>query len=157
MERLLIKSFFWRKTSYTGLHRGNKSLGWLWRRWNHGRKSDAAFRKIHDLQAESLWWSNGCNSTVLDDMHGSYREAASLSYCSTRGQFWWENGCVGVLLTLLLTHQQAQPCQTWQLVCTSDKKQTFTIQWRRDHLLCSTASEIQPPNRCWSVRRAITE
>ena len=100
------------------------SLGSLWRRWNHRKKSDSAFRKIYDLQARS-WWSNGCNSTVLDDMHGSYGEAASLSYCSTRGQFWWENMCVGDLLTLLLFHQQAHPCQIWQLVCTSDKKQRF--------------------------------
>ena len=110
-----------------------------------------------DLQAESSWWPNGCNSTVLDDMHWSYGEAASLSYCTTRGQFWWENVCMGVRLTLLLFHQQAQPCQAWQLVCTSDKKQRFTTQWRRDHLLCSIASEIPPPNRCWPARRAITE
>ena len=40
----------------------------------------------------------------LDDMHGSYGEAASLLYCSTRGRFWWENVCVGVLLTLLVFH-----------------------------------------------------
>ena len=62
--------------SLRGLDRGNKSLNWLWQRWNHWRKPDTAFRKIYDLQAESLWWSNGYNSTVLDDIPGSYGEAA---------------------------------------------------------------------------------
>ena len=36
----------------------------LCRRNNQG-KSDAAFRKIFDLQAESSWWSNGYNFTVF--------------------------------------------------------------------------------------------
>ena len=46
----------------------------------------------------------GITPQFLDDIPGSYREAASLSYCSARGQYWWENVCVGVLLTPLLFH-----------------------------------------------------
>ena len=34
-------------------------------RWNNRGKSDAAFRKINDLQSQSLWWSNGYKSTVF--------------------------------------------------------------------------------------------
>ena len=99
--------------------------------------------KIYDLQAESLWCSNGYTSTILDDIPGSYEVVVSLWYCSVRGHFWWENVCMGVFLTLLLFHQQAQPCQVWQLVCTSDKKQRFTTQWQWGHLLCSMANGKQ--------------
>ena len=106
---------------------------------------------------------DGCNSTVLDDMHGSYGEAASLSYCSTIEQFWWENVCVGVLLTLLLFHQQAQPCQTWQLLCTSDKKQRYTTVATRSSSLFNskqgTTSEpllISEESNHW-IRQSLSE
>ena len=46
----------------------------------------------------------GITSQFLDDIPGSYGEAASLSYCSARGQYWWENVRVGVLLTPLIFH-----------------------------------------------------
>ena len=46
----------------------------------------------------------GITPQFLDDIPGSYGEAASLSYCSARGQYWWENVCVGVLLTPLMFH-----------------------------------------------------
>ena len=46
----------------------------------------------------------GITPQFLDDIPGSYGEAASLSYCSAREQYWWENVCVGVLHTPLLFH-----------------------------------------------------
>ena len=46
----------------------------------------------------------GVTPQILDDVSGSYGEAASFSYCSARGQSWWDHVCVAVLLTLLLFH-----------------------------------------------------
>ena len=133
MERLLSKSFFGEECPREACIEKTKA-------WVDCDKDRTIEENLYDLQAESLWRSNGYTSTVFDDIPGSYEEVASFSYCSVRGQFWWENVCVGVFLTLLLFHQQAQPCQIWQLVCTSDKKRRFTTQWQWDHPLSSIAN-----------------
>ena len=37
----------------------------------------------------------GTTPQILDDIPGSYGEAASILYCSAKEQLWWENVCVG--------------------------------------------------------------
>ena len=135
MERLLIKRIFGEECPWEADIEKIKA-------WvdcdNNGIIEESLMQlseKIYYLQAESLWWSNGYTFPVLDDIPGFYEEVASLPCCSVRGQFWWKNVCVGVLLTLLLFHQQAQPCQIWQLVCTSDKRQIhYTVAMRSSSL-----------------------